>query len=889
VSDACGCCGPASEPAAIFNRAGLQAVSYRSGTWAQFRASMLDALSTAPELAALRTRDDDDFTIALLDAWAVVCDILTFYQERIANEAYLRTATERVSIGELAKLIGYKLRPGLAASVALAFTIDAPLATLPSPNTPPDGLPSSVTLPVGTQGQTVPDPGAQPATFETLGPTAARAQWNAIGLRTVHPVLSSWCNAFTDVLLTGLATGVKVGDRLLVDVPGAGFPGGHFMWLQRVTRVATDTVANTTSVSFFDSPLPPQPAGDPTKSLTPPPGVSLNDDFVWTYIRGNLWADQGDLVAFATGQNWPLDQVERHIDALRTLLPPGTDPGRRVYAMGTRADLFGHNAIDYQTIPSTQTNPYTSSWETATLGSGLTPALPHIDLDAVYPIAVGDHVVLVDSASSVTHYTTVADVTELTRTGFFLSAKVSRLGLTDSPSAPGKFGLRTTQVFIETDELAAADVVDDSEVSGNPLILDGAYLSLSVGQQLAVTGVSADQKARTASEVVKIKGIQLVDGYTVVTTDPALTGTYVRASVTINANVADASHGETTSEILGSGDATTPFQRFALKQPPLTYISAATSSGTVSTLTVRVDGVEWTELEWLADAGPAERVYTVVTAADGKTYVQFGDGVNGVRPGSGTNNIVAEYRHGTGKAGLARAGQISTLLTRPLGLKAVTNPTPATWAVDPESIANARTNAPVTVRTLDRIVSLQDVADFAAASAGIAKASADWVWDGTRDIACVTAAGDDGALVTPGSDQCQNLLSAMADAADGTLAVALCSYVPVTFTVAATITPDPVLVATDVLAAVKAELTSAFSFDARQFGWPVFASEIVAVVQSVPGVVAMTLDGFARTGDVATPPADFVEAAAPTLGSAGLVGAALLTVEPGSLPGVVLA
>ena len=67
-----------------------------------------------------------------------MCDILTFYQERIANEAYLRTATERVSIGELAKLIGYKLRPGLAASVALAFTIDAPLATLPGPNTPPD-------------------------------------------------------------------------------------------------------------------------------------------------------------------------------------------------------------------------------------------------------------------------------------------------------------------------------------------------------------------------------------------------------------------------------------------------------------------------------------------------------------------------------------------------------------------------------------------------------------------------------------------------------------------------------------------------------------------------------------------------------------------------------
>ena len=45
--------------------------------------------------------------IALLDAWATVGDVLTFYQERIANEGYLRTATERRSVLELARLVGY--------------------------------------------------------------------------------------------------------------------------------------------------------------------------------------------------------------------------------------------------------------------------------------------------------------------------------------------------------------------------------------------------------------------------------------------------------------------------------------------------------------------------------------------------------------------------------------------------------------------------------------------------------------------------------------------------------------------------------------------------------------------------------------------------------------
>ena len=98
----CGCCeGLAVEtPVEVSNRPGLSAVAYRVGTHARFKASMLARLSGSrlPELGNLKTRDDDDFTIALLDAWAMVSDVLTFYQERVANESYLRTATERGSV-----------------------------------------------------------------------------------------------------------------------------------------------------------------------------------------------------------------------------------------------------------------------------------------------------------------------------------------------------------------------------------------------------------------------------------------------------------------------------------------------------------------------------------------------------------------------------------------------------------------------------------------------------------------------------------------------------------------------------------------------------------------------------------------------------------------------
>src|SRR5215813_3936234 len=89
------CCATVERaPLAVSNRPGLSALAYRIGTHPQFKESQLARLSAVP---GLQTRGDGDLSIALLDAWACVADNLTFYQERIANESYLRTATERQS------------------------------------------------------------------------------------------------------------------------------------------------------------------------------------------------------------------------------------------------------------------------------------------------------------------------------------------------------------------------------------------------------------------------------------------------------------------------------------------------------------------------------------------------------------------------------------------------------------------------------------------------------------------------------------------------------------------------------------------------------------------------------------------------------------------------
>ena len=96
----CGCCVglQAETPNEVSNRPGLSAIAYRVGVYSQFKASMLARLSTAGATLNLRTRDDADFSISLIDAWASLLDVLTFYQERIATECYIRTATERRSL-----------------------------------------------------------------------------------------------------------------------------------------------------------------------------------------------------------------------------------------------------------------------------------------------------------------------------------------------------------------------------------------------------------------------------------------------------------------------------------------------------------------------------------------------------------------------------------------------------------------------------------------------------------------------------------------------------------------------------------------------------------------------------------------------------------------------
>jgi predicted phage baseplate assembly protein len=788
----CGCCAGtgATTPATVFNRPGLSAVAYRSGSWPEFKATLLAALAGTehPALAGLTTRQDDDFVIALLDSVATVADVLTFYQERIANESYLRTATERRSILELARLIGYQLKAGAAASTHVAFTVDdAP------------GAPDRATLGVGVKVQSIPGQDEKAQTFETIETIEARLAWNTLRPRLTMPQTLGMSEV--DVWLAGTDTGLRRGDRILLVGPEREQIVGDERWdLRRVMDLAIDFDNKRTHVV-----------------LAPP-----------------------------LGSTSPFSR-------------PSASP--KVYALRTRAAVFGASAPEWRAMSLDFKLNYTgvitgplsdeqkAEWPGFTIFS---PESAHdgeeatIDLDGLYAGVLPNSWLVLMLPTYVELYRVQASA-EAARSGFAITAKTTRVTLSGENFDKFEHSVRSTAVFAQSEELPRAEAPITPAVTGivSALSLDRTVPPLPAGRTVLFSGVDASTGQPT-TETVTIDRVEQAAGVSRLVFTTALAHSYVLPSLTIYGNVAAATHGETVAEVLGGGDSSRPYQQFTLKQQPVTFVrDAAAASGVRSTLAIRVNDLLWHEASSFFGRGPDERIFVTSRDDAGRTVVKFGDGIHGARLPTGQENVRAVYRTGLGVAANLRAGQLSNLLTRPLGLKGAVNPDAAVGGDDAEPRDGARVNAPLTVLTLDRVVSLRDYEDFARAYAGIGKALATWSWDGERRGVFVTVAGPGGTVVAP--DVVELLLGAIRHAGDPFVPLRVGSFRPARFRTTFKVKVDPDFPTPAVHAGIATALRGAFGFDARAFGQAVALSEVMATIQSVAGVVAVDVDTLART------------------------------------------
>ena len=1011
LSETCGCCAGTAvlTPAPTANRPGLDTLAYRVGTHGAFLETMKARLSSmgADGFAAdgqtpmalrplqkLNTRAAGDASIALLDGWATVGDVLGFYQERIANEAYLRTASERRSVLELARLVGYKLRPGVAASVYLAYGVD-------------DNQITPVEIGAGARSQSIPGPDELPQSFETSEPLLARAEWSNLAVRRTAPqrITGDSVESLDVIYFAGTETGLKANDPLL-------FAGFAAPVLRYVASVEVDFVNQRSKVALIPSiratdgsvpasapmaigvteppraeaaagasaltvlrrlvkPLSLAPAQPVARSSTALPRDLRNslagDSDVQAQILGvfnpaiggalyDAWASGArvavsgiqvfgfavraapfgstvplrpvlsdgeirgysdwpvagdaritvDLHDYGTGspdwyiqvsgvwngvsfasKDYPLNQLD-HIplgEARITVAGNLADGVRLLFSFndGLQRDIVfrqlpgsqwqvssaglqvtvheGAQAADADTAASSLQVEHKEARRISIVSTVENSRL--LPLEAGFDSIVPGGVALVFQGNRLATMATVSAAATFSRSEYGITGKSTQLTLSrawrDAATDDTLAVVRGATIFVQSRELSLAEAPLTGEIGGDDIELDRLYDGLKSGRWIIVSGersdiATADRQVAgiTASELVMIAGVR--QGYdshlpgdrvhTTLQLANKLAYRYRRETLKIYANVVKATHGETRHETLGSGDGAKPLPSFALRQPPLTFVAATTPSGVASTLRMYVNDLEWHEQETLALLGPRDRAFVTKTGDDDVSSVIFGNGEQGARLPTGVENVRAVYRNGIGRPGNVRAGQISLLQTRPLGVKEVINPLRAAGGADRESLELARASTPLAVMALDRLVSVQDYADFARTFAGIGKAVSRRLSDGQREFVHVTIAGADDIPIDPQSDLLLNLIAALRTFGDPALPVRVDVRELVMLVLSANIRLAADYQWDPVASRIRARLLDVFGFGRRALAQPVALGEIIGCIQNVEGVAYVDVDTF---------------------------------------------
>ena len=575
---------------------------------------------------------------------------------------------------------------------------------------------------------------------------------------------------------------------------------------------------------------------------------------------------------------------------------------RRVYALRASAAVFGHNALKIPTYqpepqihvpninieqpPEQPDAPQAPAAKTFPPGTVLpqdqwdewtadTEDLPGtlLFLDREYESVVNGSLVAVQVPEQAMQVFHIDRVDVRSRNAYGISGKTTVLDLEGTSkwsafdaNASIKLRLeqfvrfiRGTAVYVQSELLPLAEepieeTIPDG-VDQDTLELDRVYNGLQPGRWIIVSGEVVSLEGTSGvrdSELVMISSVEQT--YNPALPDETLRtrlklanqlhNTYLRTSVTVYGNVTDATHGETRREVLGSGDASQTFQKFEIKQSPLTYLSAPTPSGVESTLEVRVNDVRWAETDNLFQLLGGERGYITRTDDEGKTTVIFGNGRYGARPPTGDENLRAIYRSGIGKPGNVAAGQISQLATRPLGVKSVLNPLRSSGGADPESRDSARRNAPLALLSLDRLVSVQDYADFSRTFAGIGKASAVRVSNGQGELVYLTIAGAEDIPILETSDLYRNLVVAVQRFGDPYQPFTIKVREAVLLMISARVRLDPDYEWALVVPQIQAALQEEFSFEKRELGQDALLSEAYRAFHTVAGVVYVDIDLF---------------------------------------------
>jgi len=787
--DAICACSDRRGPWHLRNPGGLPAIAYRVGDFASFRHDLVRHLPGEVALASWRPTVDSDLALQILDWWAYVADALTFYSERIANEAYIGTALLPDSVHRLIALLGYRPRPGIGAVATLAVLANGP---------------DRIVLPDRFAVQSKARPGTEPQTFELTNgtafedPTSAPAEPPEDLLHpatpggppasappgTAEPPPHDQLLVRGGVLVKGKPTSISVGDRLLliaepwtavtdpaivVSVTGlTPEKDPHGRTNTRVQLAGADTFDSNAKAKDFRL----RRATHETHLVTVPVGASVITDEVFV-----------------------LDSTARFLKAGQPLLLelPGAGNGAN---RGAGFDVV--RCASYEEV----------IWFAN--GDKTKPTAPDPSLDAKVqppiPLIVASVGISVPSGATITT-TYGSRVNEVAiRSGWVDVGTLLDTPVTRMTRLPGKLTLARRPSGV-TPGVAHNAILEDARGRGTPVTATPAEDSGVVA--VATSGPVPDLQ-------------------------PPLRLLWDLITVTRGESVRD--------EQLGVGDATLPGQNFKLSRSPVTYLSDGTNpadtglrgsrsgDGYSSTIELIIDGIRWIEVPMLFGRGPAERVFATYEDDEGKTHVVTGDGTTGARLHTGSH-VSANYRIGSGAA-VPEIGTLSQVLKPVPNLAGVRNPVRAAGGGDREAREKLRDLAPRSVLTFGRAVSHDDYAAVAALAPGVARATAVWSWDPGEQRAVVQVwVGDDDGAVT-------SARTALREQADPNRPIVVLPAIAQSTTLRLTLRLDPAYVAADVVATARNAVSALFAPRVLQIGEPLYRSRLEAAC-ALPGVLAV--------------------------------------------------
>ena len=846
------CRRPALFPWPVYNRPGLSEIGYRIGTYASLRGHMLARLDHQAALSAWTHRNADDPGIALIEAAALVGDILTFYQSLYANEAYLRTAQWRESVADLVRLLGYRLAPGLGGRACFAVA-----AKGERPITVPMGF--------GFKAQFEAEP--KPAVFETEQALTAYPHLSRFHLyrpRTV-PDIDNGMREFcvSGALSEGLE--LKAGDRIMVGVlrqPASGKPASG-------KPASGGEVLDASQVVIVDETW---------------------EAFGLRYVRmkGTLTDLAGlvpQLEAFKLsgshrhfGHNAPATQVtvnsngraqESAVNFFRSLNKNQGSPANPQLAT-TVVPLDGeYDNVTAGTLVVIEASSITISRGANAARFTLVRSVRRAQKQtgAWGPMSGGSTWLTLEHSlalsEGLTQYADIRGMTIHTVVGqpFVLEATpipTSGTGLDFFGTAEEAKVLEKRSILLAYPDGTLKPAQVSAVDPGVPKVLKKRSILLAYPDGTLKPAQVSAVDLGVPVEVAQPKFRRLTLDTVVKHADFG----HEDPKVDVFGNLIEATQGKSEDEaVLGDGDGQQAFQTFPLPKAPLTYLLDATQTPShKAELEIYVDGVKWQRADTFFSNGPDDRVYVVREDDKGKSYVQFGDGRTGARAPSGIGNVVGVYRTGIGAKGPLKADAKPQPAGNLPGLDQVRMPGPATGGAQPESQASARTAAPGRMQSLGRLVGLADYEAEALSVPGVIKARAVWAAPEGTPLIHVTL------LTESGSAADANTVAEVLQGAHRSRGPARWPLIALPggrrqVRLSLNVGYRAELREADVKKAVLEALGAAgeeangivadqglFSWQMRQFGQSAHGSQVLGVVQNAPGVVWVELSVLGIVG-----------------------------------------